>query len=122
MPSNLSLTEDQEQMKLVSWLKKQGIRFYSIPNGGHRNFHEAAKFKRTGVSPGVPDICIPFASGGFHGLYVELKRVKGGKISESQLDWIKHLRENGYYADVALGFEEAKKIVVYYLSLTYPAA
>ena len=115
-------TEDQEQIALATWLTKQGIRFYAIANGGKRNLREAVKLKRTGLSPGVPDICIPIPSGCYHGLYIELKRERGGRVSNEQVEWLEFLRSKGYWADVAFGFEDAKKIVLYYLQLTKPAA
>lgn len=114
--------EDQEQIKLAVWLAKKGIRFFAIPNGGHRNYLEAAKFKRMGVQPGVPDLCIPIASGGHHGLYIELKRQKGGKVSETQQDWLAYLTEAGYFCSVCYGFEAARDVVLHYLSLTPSAA
>jgi VRR-NUC domain len=115
-------TEDEEQTKLAIWLTKQAIRFYAIPNGGRRSLREAIKLKRTGVSPGVPDICVPIPSGGYHGLYIELKRQRGGRVSNEQTRWLQFLRDKGYWADVAFGFEEAKDIVIHYLALTRPAA
>lgn len=115
-------SEDQEQIKLAAWLTKQGIRFYAIPNGGKRNLLEAVKLKRMGTMSGVPDLCIPIPSGRYHGLYIELKREKGGKVSESQSDWLAFLREKGYYAQVAKGFEEAKEMILHYFSFTRPAA
>ncbi len=115
-------TEDQEQIKLVTWMTKQGIKFYAIPNGGKRGMAEAIKFKRCGVISGVPDLCIPIPSGSYHGLYIELKRQKGGILSITQREWLSYLREKGYYAEVAHGFEEAKEIITHYLSLTKPAA
>src|SRR5690348_18167176 len=42
---------------------------YAVPNGGDRNKIVAAKMKREGVKPGVPDYCLPGARSGFHGLY-----------------------------------------------------
>jgi VRR-NUC domain len=117
------LTEDQEQIKLATWMTMQGIRFYAIPNGGSRkNWLEGLKFKRSGVQPGVPDICLPIPSGGYHGAYIELKRSKGGKVSELQSNWLAFLTEKGYYAQVANGFEEAREMILYYLGLTKPAA
>lgn len=115
-------SEDQEQIKLATWLTKQGIKFYAIPNGGLRRLSEAVKFKRTGVQSGVPDICVPLPSGSYHGLYIELKRAKGGKLSDNQVYWLSFLREKGYYAECAHGFDEAREIVTHYLSLTKPAA
>lgn len=126
MTRNVSLrpipSEDQEQIKLATWLTKQGIRFYAIPNGGKRNLFEAVKLKRMGTMPGIPDLCIPIPSGSYHGLYIELKREKGGKVSEAQSDWLAFLREKGYYAHVAKGFEEAREMIVHYFSFTKPAA
>jgi hypothetical protein len=113
-------TEEQEQIKLATWMTLKGIRFYAIPNGGKRSLTEGVKFKRSGVKSGVPDLCIPQPSGSYHGLYIELKRVKGGKLSETQIEWLNFLREKGYYADVAKGFDEAKEIITHYLSLSDP--
>ena len=76
---------------------------------------EALKFKRTGVQSGVPDLCIPIPTKSYHGLYIELKRKKGGKLSDNQIYWLNLLRERCYYAEVAHGFEEAKAIVLHYL-------
>lgn len=75
-----------------------------------------------GVSPGFPDVEIPYASGPYHGLYIELKRQKGGKLSINQLDWLRFLTTQGYYAVSANGFDEAKEIVLHYFSLTPKAA
>jgi VRR-NUC domain len=123
MPSlSLIPSEDKEQIALATWLTKQGIIFYAVPNGGRRNLREAVKLKRMGVSPGVPDICIPIPSGDYHGCYLELKRQKGGRLSPEQAGWLQYLRNQNYYADMAEGFEEAKKIVLYYLGFTKPAA
>lgn len=117
MPVNDCPTEDYEQIRLCTWLTLQCIPHYSIPNGGFRRFKEAVRLKRTGVQSGVPDLCIPIASGIYHGLYVELKRKKGGKVSDNQIYWLALLREKGYYAEIAKGYEEAKAIVLHYLSL-----
>ena|SRR5580692_6545645 len=116
------LKEDQEQKLLTDWLNLKKIRFYAIPNGGSRNLLEAIKLKRTGVKPGVPDLCLPFPSGDWHGMYIEMKRKEGGRISQQQQDWLDYLFANGYYVGVAYGFEMAKEMVEYYLSLNKTAA
>lgn len=111
-------TERQEQITFATWLTKNNIRFYAIPNGGLRNQWEGVKLKREGVQPGVPDICIPLPAGSHHGLYIELKRYKGGRLSGYQQEWLIWLRNHGYVAEVANGFEEAKTIVLNYLQST----
>src|SRR5215467_2664073 len=114
-------TEDQEQIKFVTWLKKQGFKVVASANGGSRNLFEAMKLKRMGVSSGFPDVFVPIATPKFHGFFVEMKRIKGGKVSETQIEWLSYLRDNGYYAEVAHGFEEAKEMFNFYLS-TLPFA
>lgn len=107
---------------LVAWLQRKGIRFAASANGGKRHLLEAIKFKRMGVAAGFPDITIPYASGAYHGLYIEMKRQVGGKLSDYQIEWLDFLRSQGYYAECAKGFKEAKDVVEYYFSLTPLAA
>ena len=90
-------------------------RLFHIPNGGSRNKAEAAHLKAQGVKKGVPDIFLPRACGKWHGLFIEMKRVKGGRIEEDQLDWIKDLNDAGYMAVVCKGWEEAKNVILDYL-------
>lgn len=116
------LTESQEQTLLATWLDKRRIKFFAIPNGGSRHYLEAISLRRGGVKRGVPDIFIPISSGSYHGMFLELKRVKGGVVSEEQKDWIAYLAEAGYFVSVCYGFEQAKDVVLHYLNLTPTAA
>lgn len=119
-PSRANLkvpNEQQEQFWFVAWLKRNEVRHYHVPNGGFRNAIEAAKFKRLGVSAGVPDICIPYARKGRHGLYIELKRVSGGKLSESQVEWGEFLKSQGYAWHEAKGAREAIRLTCEYLDI-----
>lgn len=109
-------SEYEEQKALVQWLELKGILFYHIPNGGLRNIREAAKFKRLGVKAGVPDICICKARKGYHGLYIELKRIKNSSISPHQKLWLDNLNAEGYLATIANGCLEAIVILNNYLS------
>ena len=90
------------------------IPIFHIPNGGSRNKREAKNLKRQGVKAGVPDLCIPVAKGGFHGLYIEMK-AEGGKPTEKQLEWIELLNANGYRAVICFGFDEAKETIDRYM-------
>ena len=107
--------EVQEQIAAAVWMTNQNIIFYHVPNGGYRDYREAAKFKRMGVKPGVPDICIPIARKGFHGLYIELKRVSGGSLSETQRFWLEELKKQGYDVFIAKGANELINYVKNYL-------
>lgn len=110
-------TEVTEQIGFCNWLRDNNIPFYHIPNGGRRSPQEAAKFKKMGVSSGVPDICIPVPCGTYHGLYIEMKRVRGGVLSESQKKWFNILEGEGYFVKEAKGAIEAIDIYKYYINL-----
>ena len=94
--------ERDEQKILVQYLQTRRIPFYAIPNGGSRNKIEARNMKLEGISAGVPDICIPVPNTHYHGLYIEMKRKKGGRVSENQKKWLKICFSHVYKAVVAL--------------------
>ena len=81
-------TEAQEQMTLFSWAAMQSGKYpelnllYHVPNGGSRHKAEAGRLRAEGVKAGVPDLCLPVARGQYHGLYIELKRQRGGRTSD----------------------------------------
>lgn len=77
-------------------------------NGGNRFM--AYRNARLGLSSGVPDMLIVYPD---KLLFLELKRAKGGTLSDTQKGWITKLNEIGYpiYARVARGFDEAKAII-----------
>lgn len=109
--------ESDEQIRLVTWLRKRDILFYAIPMGGSRNKREAQNLKRQGSVAGVPDLCLPIAAGGYHGLYIEMKRQKNSYPTEQQQFWLEQLNRNGYLAEVARGCDAAKKIICDYLGI-----
>ena len=110
-------SEDQEQAWLVAWFRRHhpGLLIFAIPNGGHRHKATAALLKATGVAPGVPDLFIPEPRGGRHGLFVEMKRTKGGSLSPEQKAWLDALSARGYLAIKCAGFEAAKAAIAAYL-------
>jgi hypothetical protein len=83
---------------------------------------EAINLKRMGVSAGFPDIEIPLPCGHYHGFYIEMKRQKGGRLTPEQAEWLSYLKGQGYFAEMAKGFEEAKKMFLDYIALTPKAA
>jgi hypothetical protein len=89
--------------------------FHAIPNGGSRNPIEARHLKEQGVKAGIPDIFLPCARGGWHGLYIEMKRRKGGRVSIEQKKMILALRNEGYCVEVCQGWEEARDIITAYM-------
>ncbi len=115
--------EDDEQELLVAWFRAQypKILIFAIPNGGKRGFLEAKRLKLGGVTAGVPDLFIAKGMRGLNGLFIEMKRpiVKGKPnpiVSHEQKVIIEYLLQSGYAAVVAYGFDEAKTVIVDYLS------
>lgn len=102
-------TEHEEQREFVRWFRQgyKDVRIFAIPNGGQRSITTATKLKVEGVSAGVPDLFIPA-----WGLWVEMKRTKGGSVSAEQKDWIAYLEKCGYTCVVAKGADEAKKTIL----------
>jgi len=121
MPKQLIPTEEQEQIWLFEWAALNVAQYpelddmFHIGNGGLRSKSEAARFKAAGVKPGIPDICLPVARGGFFGLFIEMKRTVGGKVSKAQEAWIEKLRRNGYRVELCEGWQAAKKVIENYL-------
>jgi hypothetical protein len=73
--------------------------------------------KLEGVVKGIPDLFLPVPISPYHGLYIEMKRTVGGRLSDEQKKIIPLLQGLGYKVVVCKGFEEAKAEIVKYLSL-----
>lgn len=114
-------TESTEQRNLFTWAKYQyGVwpelrLMYHTPNEGLRNSTTGARMRLEGLKRGVPDICLPVARGKYHGLYIEMKRTKGGVVSEDQRGWLEALNAQGYKAVVCKGCEAAIATIIGYL-------
>ena len=97
-------SEDYEQMMFVQWFRRtyKDVLIFSIPLGGHRHPAVAAKLKATGTVKGVPDLFIPAWR-----VWVEMKKAKGGKLSQEQQLMIKYLQSVDYCVIVGHGAEDA---------------
>lgn len=93
-------------------------------NGVRLTISQARKAKAAGMKKGFPDISLPVARGGYHGLFIELKikpyRNHKGKIvypktSKEQEWWLFYLNQNGNRAVVCKGFDEALSEIMTYL-------
>lgn len=96
---------------------------FAIPNGGSRGDSvksrviTGARLKAEGVKAGVPDIYLAVARNGYHGLYIELKRVKGGRLEDDQIRWLNSLNAQGYRAVVCFGWNDARDVICRYLGV-----
>ena len=104
--SEAAPSEHFEQRELVRWFRQfhPNVLIFAIPNGGGRSKASAGRLKAEGVVPGIPDLFVPAK-----GLWIEMKRVKGGALSPEQKAMMQYLEEVGYRAIVCKGAEDAKK-------------
>ncbi len=114
------ISESQLQILIFDWCHVNRYRYpelellFHIPNGGYRNIATAKRLKAEGVKSGVPDLLLPIARGGYHGLFLEVK-TKGGVVSNNQKLWLNTLSEQGYLTSVAYSFDEAIGVIKKYL-------
>jgi len=117
-------TEREEQVKLAKYLDSLGLLWCHVPNEGHGGYGKGAQIKGArlraeGLKSGVPDVLIFNQCSVFEdkeelhrsGCAIELKRQKGGRVSDSQKEWLAGLRRAGWVAEVCNGFEEAQKLI-----------
>lgn len=83
-------TEHEEQVAFVREfrLRWPDVLIFAIPNGEKRSKAAAGRLKAEGVVAGMPDLCVPE-----WGLWVEMKRLKGGRLSPEQSQMRAYLRE-----------------------------
>jgi len=116
-----SYSEHVEQRALVAWATIQSKTIYelaslfSVPNGAHVSKAQAGKLKSEGLKAGVPDLFLAIPRRGYSGMFIEMKRVTGGIVSQSQKEWHRRLSDNGYLVVVCRGFDAAKLEILNYL-------
>jgi len=91
---------------------------HAIPNAGARgNKVAAAQLKAEGVKAGVSDIFLPVKSGGFSGLYIEMKRANGrlSDVTPVQRDFMMFVESQGFVWTVAFGWKKAVYEIERYL-------
>lgn len=73
------------------------LRFiFAVPNGAFFKSRKiAVDMKKEGLTPGVPDVCIPFARRGYGGAYMENK-YGNNKMSKEQIEFRDHLISENY--------------------------
>lgn len=116
-------SEHYEQKAVVQWANVQSTRhpalslLYAIPNAAKRSVVTASIMKAEGMKSGVPDLCLPVARRGYHGLYIEMKKKNKSSTSDNQVWWIEQLNKQGYMAVICKGADEAIKTIKWYLEI-----
>lgn len=114
------VSEHSDQCALLEWATRaQGqwpelALLFHIPNGGARDRVTGAQLKAAGVKAGVPDLFLPVARHGWHGLFIELK-VNGNQPTDKQAAWLDALTAQGYLAVACWGWDDARTTLEAYL-------
>ena len=99
--------EKEEQQKLCKWLRENKIGHWANGLGVKLDYDKKyiASLRSQGHYKGIADMTIFLPKG--RAMFLELKRVKGGVVSEEQKKWIKYLQSLDYPARVCYGADEA---------------
>jgi VRR-NUC domain len=119
MKKHLSLVpfESEEQTTVFDWVDAMSIRVPELAFLYHPPNETAWKLKKQGVKAGVSDLHLPVPARGYIGLWIELKRVKGGRLSKEQDQWLQNMANFGHFTAVSYGAEQAIKVLEYYLDI-----
>jgi hypothetical protein len=120
----INISEHDEQKKLIKWWEmyssSKGIPkelFFAIPNGGKRDVITAKVLQSEGVRPGVPDLFLALETYTHAGLFIEMKKAKGGVVSDKQRAFAEMLENHtSYQHKVCRGFDEARLCVERYIT------
>lgn len=114
------MSEHDEQVALfeaIKFLQYPELEWlFAIPNGGARHPAVGKRMKDEGVKAGVWDIMLPVARNGYHGLFIEMK-YGANKLSEKQVEFEKHLIQEGYKTHIAYDWQEALEYLKKYIGV-----
>ena len=119
---NHSPSEHSEQTALIEWWRMYArwkslpeCLLMAIPNGGRRDAVTGARLHAEGVRAGIPDLFLAVPTRQAHGLWIEMKRQHGGRISDAQKSSMAALEAQGYACTVCKGWKEARRAISGYL-------
>jgi hypothetical protein len=115
-------TEHEEQVIVIDWWQYACKRYklpefalFAIPNAGAgAQSGQAGKMKAEGARPGIPDLCLALPRGEFHGLYIEMKRRHGSRVSVEQREVMGYLTRAGYLCALCHGANAAIQAIENY--------
>lgn len=107
-------SEDDEENAVADYCDLRGWKHTHIGNEIFtESWKQKAKQKYLGLHSGFPDhvVLVKHKDGRTIPVFLEMKRKKGGEISDNQFDWVEALREAGQHAIVCEGAEQAIKVL-----------
>lgn len=129
-PKKRQKHEENIHVAIANYIKMQypDVIFTSDSSGIRVAMHTAIQMKKQRSVHKLPDLIILEPRKGYHGLIIELKKnkseylLKNGSLSQKkhiqeQAATLDLLRNKGYFADFAGGFDDCKWLIDWYLHL-----
>lgn len=121
-------TEHAEQKAVIQWFASfaptvglSPLLLFAVPNGAwlagdaRQRAIQMRRLKDTGLRPGVPDLFLAVPCTWFHGLFVEMKRSAGGRVSDDQRAMALLLESRHYQVVTCAGADDAARAIKGYL-------
>lgn len=122
----LNTDEHIEQALVISWARSHILQYpclewlYSSLNGiplpgSKKTRGRIMNYMKTeGMTKGVLDLFLPVAKYGYHGIYIEMKKL-GGRLSPEQRKFKAFVERQGYLALLCFGHKTAIENLTWYL-------
>ena len=116
------MSEHTEQVALFQWASTRATMLpelaylFAVPNGARRSKRERGIKLGEGLKAGVPDLCLPVARQGRHGLWLEMK-ISTGRVTENQTRWLAWLEGQGYRAEICRSWQAAAEVIEDYMGV-----
>lgn len=112
-------SEHDLQVACVNWFRLSYREYadllIAIPNGGYRAKSTARYMKAEGQKAGVPDLFLAVPRGEYHGLWIEMKNGKAGRVSDNQTEMMTLLNAQGYLCKICRSFDDFESVIDEYL-------
>ena len=114
-------SEFEIQADIIVWARLTHIlvpelRFLTASlNGVQISVGQRVKALKSGLNKGTPDLSLPCARRGYHGLYIEVK-TQDGVLSKEQKEWRDFLKRENYFWYLCRSTDSAKRLLTWYLS------
>jgi len=107
-------TEDDLLADVLTWARAQGEPLCYLL---HIHGEAAGKTNAPGQLAGTPDLLLPYPSGEYHGLWLELKHPTrpGADLRPTQYRAMRRLHGAGYCTEIAWTFEQARYVLTCYV-------
>ncbi len=120
-----AISEHDEQVAVVEYLYSRypSALFWATPNGARlsggpsKRARQMNALKAEGFLPGVSDLIIFEPRGKYSCMFLEMKRRKGGTVSDNQLDFLEQVEQRGAFTAIAHGAADAIAAIDEYMSL-----